>query len=258
MESAKRSDARANTGFDHTPLSCETWTEFCNKGNTLVKFKRKNSLYLAGTFICTIICAGVVLGQEATGAVPSSSNTPSVTSSSSTTGLNLSSVRIKNFGRMDDHFFRGAQPKKDEFKELAALGIKTIIDLREEPVSYEKSLVEASGMRYVNIPMSDTSYPRAENVEEFLKIANDPSTGLFFVHCAGGRHRTGVIGAVYRFNHDHWNFDQVYAEMKKYDFYTRFGHGAMKKFVEDYWQHIQTASATQPTAPSKSTSSSLP
>src|SRR2546423_1576932 len=38
----------------------------------------------------------------------------------------------------------------------------------------------------------------------------------------------------------HWNYDQVYAEMKQYDFYTRFGHGDMKKYVEDYWQHIQT------------------
>jgi len=47
------------------------------------------------------------------------------------------------------------------------------------------------------------------------------------------------MGAVYRFNHDHWNFDQVYNEMKAYDFYTRFGHGNMKKYVEDYWQRVQ-------------------
>jgi hypothetical protein len=46
------------------------------------------------------------------------------------------------------------------------------------------------------------------------------------------------MGAVYRFNHYHWNFDQVYAEMKDYDFYTRFGHGDMKKFVEDYSQSV--------------------
>ena len=28
----------------------------------------------------------------------------------------------------------------------------------------------------------------------------------------------------YRFNHDHWNYDQAYAEMKQYDFYTSNGH----------------------------------
>jgi protein tyrosine/serine phosphatase len=87
--------------------------------------------------------------------------------------------------------------------------------------------------------MSDKVYPTEDKVKQFLTIANDPATGKFFVHCAGGRHRTGVMGAVYRFNHDHWNFDQVYNEMKSYDFYTRFGHGDMKKYVEDYWQRIQ-------------------
>jgi hypothetical protein len=27
--------------------------------------------------------------------------------------------------------------------------------------------------------------------------------------------------------------------MKDYDFYTRFGHGAMKDYVQDYWQQVQ-------------------
>ena len=147
---------------------------------------------------------------------------------------NLSSVTIKNFGQMDDRFFRGGQPKEGDYQELAALGIKTIIDLRNDPESYEQRDAEALGMKYVNIPMSDKDYPPAAQIEQFLKLVDDPSTGKFYVHCAGGRHRTGVMGAVYRFNHYNWNYDQVYAEMKKYDFYTRFGHGEMKKFVQDY------------------------
>ncbi len=143
-------------------------------------------------------------------------------------------VSIKNFGQMDERFFRGGQPKEQEYQELAALGIKTIIDLRDDPKDYEKTNAEALGMRYVNIAMSDKDYPPAAKIQEFLKLVDDPATGKFYVHCAGGRHRTGVIGAVYRFNHYGWDFDQVYAEMKKYDFYTRWGHGNMKKFVEDY------------------------
>jgi hypothetical protein len=31
--------------------------------------------------------------------------------------------------------------------------------------------------------------------------------------------------------------------MKNYDFYTRWGHGDMKKFVEDYSRHFPTNSA---------------
>jgi protein tyrosine/serine phosphatase len=147
---------------------------------------------------------------------------------------NTKSVTIKNFGQMDDRFFRGGQPKENEYQELAALGVKTVIDLQDDPKSYEKTNVEALGMRYVNIPMSDKDYPAAAKIDEFLKLVDDASTGKFYVHCAGGRHRTGVMGAVYRFNRYGWDFDQVYAEMKKYDFYTRWGHGDMKKFVEDY------------------------
>ena len=158
----------------------------------------------------------------------------------------LSNVTIKNFGQMDDRFFRGAQPKEGDYQQLAALGIKTIIDLRDDPESYEQRDAEALGMKYVNIPMSDKEYPAAAKIEQFLKLVDDPSTGKFYVHCAGGRHRTGVMGAVYRFNHYNWNYDQVYAEMKKYDFYTRFGHGDMKKFVQDYAAHFVSnqASAT--------------
>ena len=156
------------------------------------------------------------------------------TSKSSATNVN-----IKNFGQMDDRFFRGGQPKEDQYHELAALGIKTIIDLREDPEEYEKRSVEALGMRYVNIPMIAKKYPEAAQVEQFIKLVDDPETGKFFVHCAGGRHRTGVMGAVYRFNHYNWNFDQVYAEMKKYDFYTRWGHGDFKKFVQDYAESQQ-------------------
>ena len=153
---------------------------------------------------------------------------------------NNTKVNIKNFGQMDDRFFRGAQPKENQYQELAALGIRTVIDLQDKPTAYEKQNVEALGMKYVNIPMSDKDYPETAKIDQFLKLIDEPSTGKFYVHCAGGRHRTGVMGAVYRFNHYNWNYDQVYTEMKKYDFYTRWGHGDMKKFVQDYATSFQS------------------
>ena len=155
----------------------------------------------------------------------------------------FSDVKIKNFGQMDERFYRGAQPKEEDYRSLAALGIKTVIDLRDDATTYEKPAVESLGMRYVNIPMSDKDYPREEQIQAFLKLANDPDTGAFYVHCAGGRHRTGVMGAVYRFTKYGWNYDQVYKEMKDYDFYTRWGHGDMKKYVQDYWERVQTTPA---------------
>jgi protein tyrosine/serine phosphatase len=148
-------------------------------------------------------------------------------------------IKISNFGQMDDRFYRGARPKPEDFKTLAALGINTVIDLTDNSLEKEKPAVEAAGMRYINIPIEDKSYPSMAQANEFLRTVNDPATGKFYVHCAGGRHRTGVMGAVYRFNIDHWTFDQAYAEMKEYDFYTSNGHGKQLDFIQDYWRDFQ-------------------
>jgi protein tyrosine/serine phosphatase len=153
-------------------------------------------------------------------------------------------VKIKNFGQMDDRFYRGSRPKDEDYKALAALGVKTVIDLTDNSRDYEQPAVEAAGLRYINIPMVDKSYPSMDQVNAFLKVVDDPSTGKFFLHCAGGRHRTGVMGAVYRFTHDHWNLSQAEAEMDQYEFNSGFGHGKQKSFVEDYWQQFQAKQAS--------------
>jgi protein tyrosine phosphatase (PTP) superfamily phosphohydrolase (DUF442 family) len=160
-----------------------------------------------------------------------------------TPNTNTQVIRIKNFGQMDARFYRGAQPEESDYKVLAALGIKTVIDLRNDPQSYERPLVESLGMKYINIPMASKKYPTSEVTDMFLRTVNDPATGKFFVHCAGGRHRTGAMGAVYRYQFYHWNFDQVYKEMKQYDFYTSWGHQAFKDFVEDYYARTQASNS---------------
>ena len=72
-----------------------------------------------------------------------------VLASSITTAAQQSDIKIKNFGQMDDRFYRGAQPNEEDYKQLAAIGIKTIIDLREDPTNYEKRDAEAAGIRYI-------------------------------------------------------------------------------------------------------------
>lgn len=184
-----------------------------------MKFVRKSSLSIVATItlVFTFSALSFAKGKESS----------------------FPNIKISNFGQMDDNFYRGSRPKPEDFKNLAALGIKTIIDLTDNSKDREEPAVEAAGMRYVNIPIVDKEYPSAEQVSAFLKVVDDPSTGKFYVHCAGGRHRTGIMAAVYRFNHDHWNFAQAYAEMKQYDFYTSNGHGKQLEFVQDYWQQFQ-------------------
>jgi protein tyrosine/serine phosphatase len=156
-------------------------------------------------------------------------------------------IKIKNFGQMDERFYRGARPKERDLKALAGMGIKTIIDLTDNSREYEQPAVEAAGLRYINIPMEDKSTPNMDQINEFLKVVNDPETGKFFVHCAGGRHRTGVVGAVYRFNHDGWKLEQALEEMDRFEFNSGYGHGKQKDFVKEYFQQFQTAQAAAAT-----------
>ena len=158
-------------------------------------------------------------------------------------------VHIKNFGQMDERFYRGAEPKGiEDIQALKSLGIHTVIDLQARPEPEERGWVESLGMRYVNIPMVEKKYPRPEWVAAFMQTVDDPTTGKFFVHCAGGRHRTGSMGAVYRMEKYGWGYEQVYAEMKQFDFYTRWGHGEFKTFVEDYARQVEGRRAAAPAA----------
>jgi hypothetical protein len=56
------------------------------------------------------------------------------------------------------------------------------------------------------------------------------------------------MGAVYRYQLYDWNYEQVYAEMKQYDFYSRWGHGPIKDFVKDYYEKLQIAKTSPSTA----------
>lgn len=149
-----------------------------------------------------------------------------------------SKVRIKNFGCVNEAFYRGAQPQEKDYAALAAMGIKTIIDLQRDGKSEEQASVEAQGMKFYRIGMSDRSQPSAEQAELFLKIVNDPANQPVFVHCAGGRHRTGAMSAIYRITHDGWSADQAFLEMKRYDFEYGMGHGSLKRYVYDYYSRI--------------------
>jgi protein tyrosine phosphatase (PTP) superfamily phosphohydrolase (DUF442 family) len=189
--------------------------------------------------------ATLLEGETSAGENMTSDVAPTVTMPSA-----FPNVHIKNFGQMDENFYRGAQPNPDDYKTLAALGIKTIIDLRDDPTTYEKTRSEAAGLRYVNIPMSDKDRPPDDKILAFFTVANDDASHPFYVHCVGGRHRTGLIGAIYRFDKYGWNYDQAYLEMKNYDYYSRWGHGAIKDYVRDYYEKIKFAkpvlSAVQP------------
>src|ERR1700754_5058585 len=75
---------------------------------------------------------------------------------------------INNFGCINEKFYRGAQPKQSDYKHLATMGIKTIIDLQQDGERDEQQMVEAAGMKFYRIGLRDKSWPSPENAEKFL------------------------------------------------------------------------------------------
>lgn len=145
---------------------------------------------------------------------------------------------IKNFGKVDDHYYRGSQPSEVQMEELKRLGVKTIIDLRKDKVAAAEDWASRAGLQYFNITMKPGKAATDEQTAYFLSLVNDPKNWPVYVHCKGGRHRTGALTAVYRITHDGWTAAQAWEEMKVYDFNDGLfgGPGAQKKFVFNFYQ----------------------
>jgi protein tyrosine/serine phosphatase len=137
---------------------------------------------------------------------------------------------VPNFHKVNPQIFRGAQPSAAGFQQLAKLGIKTVIDLRE-PGSRsleEKKIVEAGGMRYVSVPMQGFHTPSADQIIKVLTIFNDSSAGPVFVHCRRGADRTGTVVACYRISHDRWENRRALEEARS------LGMSWMQKALQSY------------------------
>ncbi len=164
------------------------------------------------------------------------------------TAAHAPALHIDNFGRVDAQLYRGAQPEGHDFADLKALGVKTIVNLTSDDADpREQTLTEAAGMTYVQIPMTTHTVPTPAQLAMFLSIVNDPARAPVYVHCVGGRHRTGVMTAAYRITHDGWSAAQAFNEMKTYKFGADFLHPEFKQFVYSY-HPAAAASATAATS----------
>jgi protein tyrosine phosphatase (PTP) superfamily phosphohydrolase (DUF442 family) len=153
-----------------------------------------------------------------------------------------SAIRIDNFGRIDDQYYRGSQPRNKDYHDLAMLGIKSMITLTSNDTDpNEKAIVEKLGMKYYQIPMDSHIPPTTAQITEFLRIVTDVSNQPVYVHCVAGRHRTGVMTAIYRLTKHHSTADQAYNEMKKFKFGPSLFHSQLKRFVYEYYQKLTAA-----------------
>jgi protein tyrosine phosphatase (PTP) superfamily phosphohydrolase (DUF442 family) len=139
---------------------------------------------------------------------------------------------LPNLSRPYDWLYRGAQPTPDGLRRLRELGVRTVIDLRDDPADWEPGLARELGMLHVALPMDELRAPPDEDVETFLRLAANTRLYPVFVHCRRGADRTGLAVAVLRLELDRWTARRAVREMLR--------HGTVQpffiKYVHDYYQ----------------------
>jgi protein-tyrosine phosphatase len=123
---------------------------------------------------------------------------------------------IHNFVQVNAQVYRGAQPTDEGFRYLAKIGVRTVLDLRESDARTvgERRSVLASGMQYVNVPMSGLTPPTDAEISKILALLEDGASGPVFFHCMRGADRTGAVIAAYRIQHDKWDSVQALKEAR--------------------------------------------
>jgi len=147
---------------------------------------------------------------------------------------------IKDFGKVNEYLYRGAQPKEAGIEVLKKLGIDTIVDLRGERhglMEKERAHAESLGMQLVSIPGTGWTAPRDEQIAQFFALVSATPRRKIFVHCWFGGDRDGMFVAAYRIAFDGWTAEESVHEMRAFH-YHEFLHPNMKWYVRKFPERL--------------------
>jgi len=151
---------------------------------------------------------------------------------------------ILNFGKIDEHIYRGAQPDAAGIKTLQRIGIKTVIDLRMPGEVRKQEAVEAkaSGILYTNFPLRGFSPPSDDQIQKLLGMI-DTLPGPVFIHCKHGCDRTGTLSACYRIRNARWASAKALKEARYYG--LSILEQGMWRYVRNFDKTTSLASLTK-------------
>jgi len=139
---------------------------------------------------------------------------------------------VPNFARVTGDLYRGDEPTANGMKNLAGMGVKTVICVRA--LHSTESRTAGLGLRYRQINMWAWS-PQDEFVVQFLTIMNDPANRPAFIHCYTGGDRAGLYVAIYRVAFCGWSKEEAKREM----LYGGYGfHEILVQYLVPYFDNL--------------------
>lgn len=105
-----------------------------------------------------------------------------------------------NDGRVAQGLMRSNNPNAERYRDYAAQGIRTVLNLRNDvnkaPCLLARERVEDAGMRYISYPMATRRAPTRDQLLgliELFPMLEQP----VLMHCKSGADRTGLAAAIW-------------------------------------------------------------
>ena len=118
---------------------------------------------------------------------------------------------VPNLRHPSPRIYSSGMPEGDEaFRELAALGIKTVISVDGEQPNVEAA--RKAGLRYVHLPVPYSGIPAERELEIAAAVKQLP--GPVLIHCHHGKHRGPAAAAIARIAMGDCENAEAVAEMK--------------------------------------------
>jgi uncharacterized protein (TIGR01244 family) len=123
---------------------------------------------------------------------------------------------IRQFLQVTPEFCTGGQPRLEHLAQLKSNGVKAVLNLRqpgEHRAAEEQAMAEKIGLKYFNIPVNYQN-PDPAQVEEFLRLTDDPANRPMFIHCTAAI-RVGAFWAIRRVLRDKYTVDAALEDGRK-------------------------------------------
>lgn len=117
-------------------------------------------------------------------------------------------------GRASAILLWGDAPSYKEMQRLKAWGVKSIINLRTNPLEDQQKWAGEMGIKVYRVKTGVMVEPGPKEINRFIRLIGDPENQPAYICCTGGRDRTAFYVALYRMAIEGWTAEQAKGELR--------------------------------------------